>query len=105
MSKSQEVWSSIRFLVIRNPTQQHASLSGEEQAKNRWRSNCRLLGKIATSHFSLIIVLILYSFAGAAMFAAVEWPKEQQTRTDLQVRYGVYSCNYMLAIQLGPTNW
>lgn len=85
MNKSQELWSSIRFLVIRDQGEHVSGLGGSRGGRVTWRSRCRFIGMIASSHLSLVIILILYSFAGAAVFEAVESHQEKEIRTDLKV--------------------
>lgn len=97
MSKSKTGrWSFLRYLVIHEHSD-HASgdeVDEEEGAEDEggrrcgWRLvrwQCRFVGKVATSHLSLVLILVLYTFAGAAIFEAVESSQEMEIKKDLKV--------------------
>ena len=67
-------------------------MAGEKKQKRAtgiWRC-FRVPYKLLSSHVGLIAILLVYSFAGAAMFQAIEGRHEKQEKLDiLEMRRGV----------------
>ena len=71
-------------------SEDQAKLAADKDAgatpKKRWgvKRFFRKVYKICSSHVGLIILLILYSFMGAAIFRAIEGPHETQEKEEIQ---------------------